>query len=204
MLKSQGKTCFVTKCRKYFSSIQIPNLEIYIDLIFNNMRKIFICFLMGFLMNVQAQFQLAGSYEYGQILDVVYHPDQENTVYGRTVTNHIVKSTDLGETWEVIHSVPQENWHITIKDMRLTGDGNSLSFICSAESSNFNRVEILNLPTEQVEKQIFSPVGAISGSLIQSYSLFHGNTDIALFHTTKFINWGLITEIFYTIDGGSS
>ncbi len=166
------------------------------------MRKLFICFLLGFLMNVQAQFQLAGSYEYGQILDVIYHPNQNNTVYGRTVNNHIVKSTDLGETWEIIHSVPQENWFITIKDMRLTGDGNSLSYICTAEGTALNRVEILNLTTEEVEKQIFSPIGEISGSLIQSYSLFNDDTDIALLHTTRYINWGLVTEIFYTLDGG--
>ncbi len=166
------------------------------------MRKIFICFLMGFLINVQAQFQLAGSYEYGQILDVVYHPEQENTIYGRTINNHIVKSTDLGETWEVIHSVPQENWYITVKDLRLTSDGNSLSYICVAEGTAWNRVEILNLATEEVEKEIVSPIGAEPGSLLQSYSLAKDNTDIALFHTTKFINWGLITEIYYTTNGG--
>ena len=167
------------------------------------MRKIFICFLLGFLINLQAQFQLAGSYEYGQILDVTYHPTLENTVYGRTVTNHIVKSTDLGESWEVIHSVPQENWYITIKDLRLTSDGTSLSYICLAEGTIYNRVEILNLATEEVEKEIVSPIGPAPGSLLQSYSLAKDNTDIALFHTTKIIDWGLVTEIFYTTDGGT-
>jgi len=182
----------------YYEFGHLPEFKI------NTMRKIFICFLLGFVLNVQAQLKFAGSYEYGQILDVIYHPDLENTVYGRTVTNHIVKSTNLGETWEVIHSVPQENWHILIKDMRLTGEGNSLSYICSAEGTDMNRVEILNLESEEVEKQIFSPIGAVSGSIIQSYSLSKENTDIALVHTTKMADWNLLTEIFYTTDGGNN
>src|SRR5690606_18526453 len=167
----------------YYEFGHLPEFKI------NTMRKIFICFLLGFVLNVQAQLKFAGSYEYGQILDVLYHPTLENTVYGRTVTNHIVKSTDLGESWEVIHSVPQENWYITIKDLRLTSDGTSLSYICLAEGTIYNRVEILNLATEEVEKEIVSPIGPAPGSLLQSYSLAKDNTDIALFHTTKIIDW---------------
>ena len=167
------------------------------------MKKIFIGLFFGILMNLQGQFQLAGSDEFGQILDVTYDVNLQNTVYGRTVNNHIVKSSDLGETWEVIHSVPQENYFITVKDLRLTADGTALSYLCVAEGTSFNRLEILNITTETVEKQMFSPIGAESGSLVQSYSLASNDSDIALLHTTRMINWGLTTEIFYTVNGGT-
>ena len=167
------------------------------------MKKIFIGLFFGILVNLQGQFQLAGSDEFGQILDVTYSVNQQNTVYGRTVNNHIVKSIDLGETWEVIHSVPQENYFINIKDLRLTADGNSLSYLCVAEGTIYNRLEILNLSTETVEKQMFSPIGAENGSLVQSYSLASDDADVALLHTTRMINWGLTTEIFYTVNGGT-
>jgi photosystem II stability/assembly factor-like uncharacterized protein len=151
-----------------------------------------------------AQFQFESSKEYGQLLDIRYSPTTQNLLFARSVNNHILKSTDGGENWTIIRSLPQENNFVQVRELKITADGNHLTYICQAEGTAMNRVEVMNVATEQVVKSIYSPIGEISGSLIQSYSFAKNNSDIALFHTTRFINWGLVTEIFYTQDGGTN
>lgn len=172
------------------------------------MRNRFIIWITGiaFLCGPQswAQMQFEGSTEYGQVFDVHFDLNQANTVYARTVANHIVKSTNMGEDWEIIRSLPQEDYYISVKDLRLAEDGNSLSYICSAEGREFNRLEILDLASGEVAQEIYSPLGAADGNLIQSYSIYEGDSDIVLMHTTRMINWGLVTEIFYTVNGGTT
>lgn len=172
------------------------------------MRNHFIIWIIGMALlitsQLRGQMQFEASAQYGQVLDVVFAPQDPNTVYARTVANHIVKSTNMGGDWEVIRSLPQENHYITVKDLRLTADGSSISYICAAEGTGFNRIEIMDLATETVVKEIYSPIGAVDGSLIQSYSISKDNTDIVLMHTTRMVNWGLVTEIFYTVDAGEN
>lgn len=172
------------------------------------MRNCFIIWIISLALltaiKSQAQIQFESSIDYGQIFDVAFDPNQQNVIYARTVTNHIVKSTNHGEDWEVIYSRPQENWFITIKDMKIINNGEALSFICSAEGTTFNKVVIFDLETETVTKEFSSPIGTEGGNLIQSYSIFPGNDDIMLMHTTKMVEFSLTTEVFYTNDGGES
>lgn len=151
---------------------------------------------------LKAQLQFESSEKYGQLLDIRYSPTTENLLFARSVNNHILKSTDGGENWEIIRSLPQENNFIQVRELNITADGNHLTYICQAEGTAMNRVEVFNIVSEQVVKSIVSPIGEVSGSLIQSYSLAKENSDIALLHTTRFINWGLVTEVFYTQNGG--
>lgn len=151
-----------------------------------------------------AQMQFEASEDYGQVFDVTFDPNHQNVIYARTVTNHIVKSTNKGADWEVIYSHPQENWFITIKDMRIINDGTALSFICTAEGTPMNKVVIFDLETETVAKEFPTPIGNQGGNLIQSYSIFSEDDDILLMHTTKMVDFGLQTEIYYTTDGGNN
>lgn len=151
-----------------------------------------------------AQFQFESSKEYGQLLDIRYSPTTENLLFARSLTNHILRSSDGGQNWEIIHSVPQDDFFIQVKDLKITHDGNYLTYICTAEGTAMNRIELFNVQTEQVEKTIYSPIGEESGSLIQSYSIFKEDLDVIFLHTTRFINWGLVTELFYTQDGGEN
>ena len=172
------------------------------------MRNRFIIWMTGIAVlcgsQLWGQMQFEASTQYGQVLDVHFDPNQVNTVYARTVANHIVKSTNMGGDWEIIRSLPQEDYYISVKDLRLAEDGNSLSYVCSAEGLDLNRIEILNLASGEVTQEIYSPLGTVDGSLIQSYSIYEGDTDVVLMHTTKMVNWGLVTEIFYTVDGGEN
>src|SRR5690606_15951830 len=45
---------------------------------------------------------------------------------------------------------------------------------------------------------------AETGSLVQSYSLASDDSDVAMLHTTRIVNWGLTTEIFFTVNGGDT
>lgn len=153
---------------------------------------------------LKAQMQFMTSSEYGQIYNVSFDPSHENIIYATTVTNHIVKSSDKGETWEVIYSHPQENLYITLKDMRFINDGTALSFICTAEGTPLNKVAIFDLATRTIIKEFPTPIGDEPGNLIQSYSISEQNDDILLLHATKMINFGLVTEVFYTNDGGNT
>ncbi len=153
---------------------------------------------------LNAQMQFEASEDYGQIFDVTFDPNHEDVIYARTVTNHIVKSINKGADWEAIYSHPQENLHITIKDMSIINDGTALSFICTAEGTPLNKVVIFDLETESVTKEFPTPIGDQPGNLIQSYSIFKDNDDIVLMHTTKMVNFGLQTEIYYTTDSGSN
>lgn len=172
------------------------------------MRNIFIIWTIVlaliFAGRLNAQMQFEASEDYGQVFDVTFDPNHQNVIYARTVTNHIVKSSNKGADWEVIYSHPQENLYITIKDMRIINDGTALSFICTAEGTPLNKVVIFDLETETVTKEFPTPIGNQGGNLIQSYSLYEENNDVLLIHTTKMIDFGLQTEIYYTTDGGTN
>src|SRR5690606_9327107 len=122
------------------------------------MRNHFIIWIIGMALlitsQLRGQMQFEASAQYGQVLDVVFAPQDPNTVYARTVANHIVKSTNMGGDWEVIRSLPQDNHYITVTDLRLTADGSSISYICAAEGTGFNLIETMDLATETVVKEI--------------------------------------------------
>lgn len=170
------------------------------------MRNIFIIWTMVLAVfsgiQLKGQIQFESPEEYGQLFDVTFDPNHQDVIYARTVTNHIVKSTNHGTDWEVIYSHPQENMYITLKDMKFTSDGTALSFNCRAEGTPSNKVVILDLETETVTKELPTPIGNEGGNLIQSYSIY--NEDVVLLHTTKMVNFGLVTEIYYTQDGAEN
>lgn len=170
------------------------------------MKNLFMYVLfLGSFLSTQAQIQPLSSYEYGQVLDVIYDPTNENTLYARTTNNHIVKSTDLGETWEVFYSVPQENWVVSVRGLQISADGESLIYNCQAPGADKNRIEILDIGTKTVLKQMFSPIGAVSETYIQSYSVSPENEDVALIHTTRMGgDWSILTEVFYTTNAGAN
>lgn len=153
---------------------------------------------------LNAQMQFEASEDYGQVFDVTFDPNHQNVIYARTVTNHIVKSTNKGVDWEVIYSHPQENMYVTIKDMRIINDGTALSFICTAQGTSLNKVVIFDLESESVSKEFPSPIGNEPDNLIQTYSIFKDNDDTVLMHTTKIFDFGLQTEVYFTTDGGNN
>ncbi|WDF45936.1 T9SS type A sorting domain-containing protein [Chryseobacterium sp. KACC 21268] len=172
------------------------------------MKKILTLFLMvicfSFSNRVLAQMTLLTSPNYGQVFDVTYDPVKPNVLYAHTVTNHVVKSSDNGQNWEVLYSFPIDQIFGTIKDLKWTQDQKYLSFIVQAEGSVYNQIIIIDPSNGSVVKNINSPNGSMPGNLIVSYSVTGSDQENILLHTTFMFNFGLTTDIFYTENGGGN
>lgn len=172
------------------------------------MKKILTLFLLAicssFSTKLAAQLSFLTSPDYGQVFDVTYDPTKQDVLYANTVTNHIVKSSDNGKNWEVLYSFPLDISLGTIKDLRWTQDQKYLSFILTAEGTVHNQVIIIDPANGNVIKRIDSPNGNMSGNLIMSYSVTGNDYENILLHTTYMYNFGLVTDVFYTKNGGDS
>ncbi len=171
------------------------------------MKKILTLFLMVICFSlshrVMGQMTLLTSPDYGQVFDVTYDPVKPGVLYAHTVTNHVVKSSDNGQNWQVLYSFPIDQIFGIIKDLKWTQDQKYLSFIVQAEGSVYNQIIIIDPSNGAVIKSINSPNGNMPGNLIVSYSVTGADQENILLHTTYMFNFGLTTDIFYTKNGGS-
>jgi len=160
--------------------------------------------LVGFSLTKSfAQFEILGPVEYGQIFDLTYHPFEENVMFARTVGSHIVKSVDHGNTWEIIYSDPLDRY-ARVEQLRMMEDGTSLSFVRSAEGTDYNALLIFDINSESITQLYASPSEAQNSNLIASYSILPGNNDVVVMHTTYMAgSFSLTTEVFYTSNGGA-
>jgi photosystem II stability/assembly factor-like uncharacterized protein len=157
--------------------------------------------LVGLVFKSHAQLEFSANPEYGQIYDIVYHGTQEDVIYARTVGNHILKSIDDGQHWEILYSDPMDIY-CTLSGMRLINNGDNLSFIVKAEGTAYNKVVLINSEDGRVEKTFNVPNPQQADVLIASYDIFEANNDIAVLHTTYSMNWSFTNEVFLTTDGG--
>ncbi len=161
------------------------------------------CLLTGLVLKAQTQIELTANPEYGQIFDIEYDVNTEGTLYARTVGNHIVKSTDDGDSWEILYSDPMSTY-CTLSAMRLINNGDNLSFIVKAEGTPYNKVVLISAEDGSVEKVFNVPNPQQADVLIASYDLFEANNDVAVLHTTYSMNWNFTNEVFLTTDGGTT
>jgi len=170
------------------------------------MKKILTLFLLaicsGLSTMLTAQLSFLTSPNYGQVFDVTYDPIKPDVLYANTVTNHIVKSSDNGKNWKVLYSFPINLSFGTIKELRWTADQKYLSFILTSEGTAYNQVIIIDPENGNVIKKVDSPNGNQSGNLIMSYSITGNNYENILLHTTYMYNFGLVTDVFYSKNGG--
>lgn len=163
-----------------------------------------LAFCLCFYTKGSAQMSFMTSKDYGQVFDVTYDPVRPNVLYAHTVTNHIVKSSDNGVSWEIAYSFPLNLNFATLSDLRWTPDQKYLSFTVKAEGSIYNQVMIFDPSANSIIKSFASPNGNKSGNLIASYSLSGENHENVLLHTTYMgPNFGLVTDIFYSRDSGN-
>lgn len=170
------------------------------------MKKTYILFtilLIAFFHKSNSQITFEANAEYGQIYDVLFDASIEGTLYARTVGNHIVKSEDNGENWEVIYSDSMEEYAV-LKDLRLTNNNENLSFIVKAEGTAYNKVVIIDRTNGSVIKEYNVPNSFEADILIESFDIYEPDYDIALLHTTYTLSNGYTHEIFKTIDGGAT
>jgi len=162
-----------------------------------------LCVFFSVMMSIKAtaQIEFESAEAYGQIFDVIYSETEADVMYGTTLTNHIVTSTDAGESWSILYSDPIDNY-ATLKDLRLINDGAALSFNVRAEGTYYNKIVLFDLATASVT-QTFSPPNSFeSDILIESYDISSTNNDVVLMHTTYSLLGAYTHEVFYTTDGG--
>ena len=165
---------------------------------------IFFSFLLiAFIQKSNSQVTFSANEEYGQIYDIVFDAVEEGTLYARTVGNHIVKTENNGESWEVLYSDPMDRY-CTLADLRLINNDNNLSFIVKAEGTDYSKVVIIEKEDGAVIKQYNVPNPQETDVLIASYDIYESNNDIAVLHTTYMGNLGFTNEVFITNDGGIS
>ncbi|MDN3725491.1 T9SS type A sorting domain-containing protein [Aequorivita sp. SDUM287046] len=170
------------------------------------MMRSIILFLMFLTLLAQkgySQITFSANDEYGQLYDIVFGISEENVLYARTVGNHIIKSADNGQNWEIIYSDPMDQYCV-LTDLRLFNNGNNLSFIVKAEGTAYNKVVIINSSDGTVIKQFDVPNPQQADILIASYDIYEANTDIAVLHTTYTLGFGFTNEVFITINGGAT
>ncbi len=158
-------------------------------------------FYILLIQNSIAQVELEGANDYGQLFDVTYNETQEDVIYARTVANHIVTSSDGGESWDILYAEPIDEY-ARIKDLRLINDGTTLSFNISAEGTEYNAIALFDIATETITRTYSPPNSFETDILIESYDILESNNDIALMHTTYSLGGAYTHEVFYTSNGG--
>lgn len=153
--------------------------------------------------NINAQIELEGAKDYGQLYNVTYSETEENVIYARTVTNHIVTSTDGGDSWSILYAEPLDKY-ATLKDLKLINEGTTLSFLVSAEGTDYNAIVLFDLANETITRTYSPPNSFEIDILIESYDILESNNDIALMHTTYSLGGAYTHEVFYTSDGGAN
>ena len=171
------------------------------------MKKLKTLFLLFFsiliVQNSIAQVAFEGAKEYGQLFNVTYSETEEDVIYARTVTNHIVTSTDGGDTWEILYADPLDTY-ATLKDLKLINNGTTLSFTISAEGTDYNAIVLFDLANETITRTYTPPNSFETDILIESYDILDSNNDVALMHTTYSLGGAYTHEVFYTSDGGTN
>lgn len=150
-----------------------------------------------------AQIEIIGNENYGQLFDVQYAPTDENVLIARTVGNHIVQSIDNGASWDIVYS--DEVGFVKLFHLRFLEDGNHISFIVSIEGSSYSAVNIYNLNTQEVVKQFSVPNPEEGNVIIESYALAENDWDTMVLHTHyDQLTYSHVHEVFYTSNGGTN
>lgn len=158
-------------------------------------------FLIAFIPKNYSQVTFSANEEYGQIYDILFDAVEEGTLYARTVGNHIIKSEDNGENWDILYSDSMTEY-CTLANLGFINNSENLGFIVKAQGTAYSKVIVLDREDGAVIKEYNVPNPQETDVLIASYDIYAGNNDIAVLHTTYTLGFGFTNEVFITTDGG--
>lgn len=157
--------------------------------------------LLLFYLPLNAQITLEGDSEYGRIFDIIYDPLIPNKLYGLTIGNHIITSSDKGQTWSILYSYPEHQ--AELKDLVYRPD-HTLSFFVN-QSTATDGVYIYNIETGTISQSYIPPVPTGSTqSWVSSYAIHEVDANYALIHQTYLIGIVGFAKVYYTTNGGTS
>ncbi|SRX74703.1 T9SS type A sorting domain-containing protein [Aequorivita antarctica] len=144
-----------------------------------------------------SQFQVIGSSEYGRIFNLTYDKNVEDRVYAITQGNHIIFSNDNGFTWDILYAHPEGE----LDDLKFISSENALSFV-TKNTENYG-LYIYDLDSGAITKSFYVPEQG-DRERIKAYSIWEGDTDVALVIQDYKIDFFSYSKVHYTIDGGEN
>lgn len=167
------------------------------------MKKIFtLLALLVLTIKVSGQVSFEGAAEYGRLYNITFDPTTENKLYALSIGNHLLTSSNKGQSWEILYSFA--NSIVLLKDLKYRDD-HTLSFIVDG-TADVDGVYIFSLQSESIIHQYIAPIPPDSyRDWISSYSIYGSDTNIALLHQS-YMDSGFngFAKVYYTTDGGSS
>ena len=160
---------------------------------------LFGCFLS------QAQINYESTGDYAKLYDITYDATVQNKIYARTLSNHIVVSSNQGTSWQVLYSHASN-----VDNLKLVNNNTAIAF--TAQEGIF----VYSLSTNEIVKFYEIPATGVAGAgapYISDYSIYGTNNTTVLvnigfglgfdnFGKTFYSNNGAesYTEIYYTVD----
>lgn len=161
------------------------------------MKKTILSALMLFGCYVsQAQINYESTGDYAKLYDITYDATVKNTIYARTLTNHIVVSTNQGTTWQLLHSHPTN-----IDHLKLVNNNTAIAFAAS------EGLYVLSLTTNEIVKFYQIPATGVPGSqapYITDYSVYGTDNTTAVIGIGFGLGFDNFGKTFYTSNGGTT
>jgi photosystem II stability/assembly factor-like uncharacterized protein len=151
--------------------------------------------------SVFGQLEVDGSDEFGRIFDVTYDATTPNKVYAVTLSNHIIVSEDNGKNWQVLYSLIY--YGASIKDMKLSSDGKSLTFSAHLPNTEVNAVMVYEIASASIIKTYPLPNQKDLGYII-SYDFYDKDMNVLIVDTNFPVGFETEGKTFYTADGGTN
>ncbi|SDS00011.1 Por secretion system C-terminal sorting domain-containing protein [Polaribacter sp. KT25b] len=151
--------------------------------------------------SVFGQLEVDGSDEFGRIFNVTYDATIPNKVYAVTLGNHIIVSEDNGKNWQVLYSLIY--YGASIKDMKLSSDGKSLTFSAHLPNTEVNAVMVYEISSASIIKTYPLPNQKDLGYLV-SYDFYDNDMDVLIVATKFPVGFETEGKTFYTADGGAN
>ncbi|MDI9257897.1 VPS10 domain-containing protein [Flavobacterium sedimenticola] len=168
------------------------------------LKRIFFLFLTIGSLSVNAQIESIGSKEYGRLFDFTYHPTAENVVFATTAYNHILKSDNNGESWNLFYTFPEKLTQIT--KLKILGN-DRLSFVVHGGSVdlNNNSIYVLDINSGTLIMQYNAPIPVGSTTInITSYDIYQSNPNILIVQEWYEIGLGVEARVYYSNNAGNS
>lgn len=162
------------------------------------MKKITLLALVLWGIAAQAQISFEASPDFAKLQDLTYDPVTPNKLYAATNGNHIVVSTDNGNSWDLLFSYPSNEF---VSDLKLAPGNGALSF------ATRDAIHILDLASNTVTATFPIPQSGVDGagpSWLNSYDLYDGAGTTMIVDTGFSIGFSSYGKTFYTKDSGDT
>lgn len=150
---------------------------------------------------LSAQLSYEGALDYGRMNDLTYDLVTQDKVYGLTLGNHIMVSTDNGTSWDVLYSFPENG--TSIKGLRNLGTDKLSFYVSNSGTLINNTIYIYDLNTDVVTA-VNPPSESADRIWVNSYDVQTSNPNVILYDMGYRIGAATFSKVHYSTDGGAT